>query len=100
MLVQEIQGLELEIIRLKELKVVNRELRKICKMPSLKGDRGGKLGEKGLGGGRDGTGGKLCPCCKKWERKNHNCPHTHCLKPCKKLDEFVAKLKKRGWDIY
>eukprot|EP00831_Metopus_contortus_P014154 TRINITY_DN1583_c0_g1_i2.p2 TRINITY_DN1583_c0_g1~~TRINITY_DN1583_c0_g1_i2.p2 ORF type:complete len:247 (-),score=42.37 TRINITY_DN1583_c0_g1_i2:58-798(-) len=39
---------------------------------------------------------KPCQCCKKWERKFHMCSHLYCPKPCKKMELFIYKLRKRA----
>jgi hypothetical protein len=62
-LVQEIKAIETEIVRLKQIKVLNREFRKIAGLPY-------------------GLSSKICPCCKKIENKGHECPHSYCDENC------------------
>lgn len=65
-LVQEIKALETEIVRLKQQKVLNREFRRIA----------------GLNVNYQSASKSLCPCCKKYEQKNHCCSHTFCEVNC------------------
>lgn len=58
-LIHEIEALENEISRLKKLKLVNRECRKIADLPF-------------------GITTNVCPCCHKLERKKHECTHQFC----------------------
>ena len=73
-LVQEVKALETEIIRLKQMKLLNREFRKIAGLPY-------------------GITSKLCSCCKKMERSNHDCSHLYCEgeKCTKKKNEEIIK---------
>lgn len=72
---QEIEALELELMRLKEAKVIHKEFRRYAQLPL-------------------GVMSKPCTCCRKWEKKKHWCSHHFCLKPCRKQEEiFVSKGK-------
>lgn len=74
-LVHEIDGLENEISRLKKMKMINRECRKIAKLPF-------------------GISTNLCQCCHKMERKKHECTHLFCTPGCprKKAEEIMTNL--------
>ena len=73
----ELYALQQEIARLKAIKTLNKECRKVAKLPI-------------------GITSRPCPCCKKWERKLHYCSHQFCDKPCRKKTEFLVKLKQRA----
>ena len=72
-LLHEIEGLENEISRLKKMKMINRECRKLAKLPF-------------------GINANLCQCCHKLEKKKHECNHLYCGPGCprKKADEAMA----------
>lgn len=74
-LLHEIEGLENEISRLKKMKMLNRECRKIAKLPF-------------------GISTNLCQCCHKMERKKHECTHLFCGPGCprKKAEEIMINL--------
>lgn len=79
-LVQEIKAIETEIVRLKQIKVLNREFRKIAGLPY-------------------GLSSKICPCCKKIENKGHECPHSYCDESCirkKAESQFQSLYSKPG----
>lgn len=69
-LVQEVKALETEIVRLKQMKILNREYRR----------------EAGFHLVNPNT--RPCPCCRKQELKNHFCTHAFCDDNCvrKKLE--------------
>ena len=62
---QEIEAIEREIKRLKEVKIFHKEYRRYAGMPI-------------------GVMSKPCTCCRGWTRKKHLCKHTFCEKPCKR----------------
>ena len=76
-LLQEIEGLENEINRLKCLKLVNRECRKIAGLPF-------------------GITTNFCQCCHLFEKKKHDCSHKYCNNNCprKKAEELMQNLLK------
>ena len=76
-LFNEIEALEHEISRLKTMKLINRECRKIAKLPF-------------------GICTNFCQCCHLVEKKKHNCTHQYCGPNCprKKLDETMMNLVK------
>ena len=76
-LLHEIEALENEISRLKKMKLINRECRKIAKLPF-------------------GICTNFCQCCHLVEKKKHNCSHQFCGPNCprKKLDETMMNLVK------
>jgi hypothetical protein len=88
-LVQEIKAIETEIVRLKQIKVLNRDFRKIAGLPY-------------------GVSSKICPCCKKIENKGHECPHSYCDETCirkKAESQFQSLYSKplstnRGMGLY
>jgi len=57
-LMQEIEALELELMRLKEAKVIHKEYRRYAQMPL-------------------GVLSKPCTCCRKWEKKKNWCSHQY-----------------------
>ena len=65
---QEIEAIDLEIKRLKEVKALHKEYRRFACMPI-------------------GVMSKPCHCCKGWSKKRHNCGHKYCEKPCRKQDQ-------------
>ena len=78
-LLQEIEGLENEINRLKCLKLVNRECRKIAGLPF-------------------GITTNFCQCCHLFEKKKHDCSHKYCNNNCprKKAEELMQNLLKNN----
>ena len=64
-LFHEIEGLENEINRLKCLKIINRECRKIAGLPF-------------------GIATNFCQCCHLFEKKKHDCSHKYCNDNCPK----------------
>ena len=74
-LLHEIEALENEISRLKKMKMINRECRKIAKLPF-------------------GVSTNLCQCCHKMERKKHDCNHLFCGENCarRKAEEIMMNL--------
>lgn len=68
----EIDALELEIMRLKEAKIIHKELRRVVQMPL-------------------GVMSRPCTCCRKWEKKKHWCSHEYCPKPCRKQCDEQAR---------
>ncbi len=70
-LVQEVKALETEIIRLKQMKILSREFRRIAGITQAH------------------PNSKPCPCCRKTEMKNHPCSHNFCDTNCvrKKVEE-------------
>ena len=76
-LLNEIEGLENEINRLKALKLLNRECRKLAGLPF-------------------GITTNFCQCCHLLEKKKHDCSHKYCNDNCprKKQDELVNNLLK------
>ena len=76
-LLHEIEGLEHEINRLKCLKLVNRECRKISGLPF-------------------GITTTFCQCCHLFEKKKHDCSHKYCNNTCnkKKLEEVMQSIIK------
>ena len=76
-LLNEIEGLENEINRLKGLKLINRECRKLSGLPF-------------------GITTNFCQCCHLFEKKKHDCSHKYCNDNCprKKQDELVNNLLK------
>ena len=76
-LLHEIEGLEHEINRLKCLKLVNRECRKISGLPF-------------------GITTTFCQCCHLFEKKKHDCSHKYCNNSCnkKKLEEVMQSIIK------
>ena len=76
-LLHEIEGLEYEINRLKCLKLVNRECRKISGLPF-------------------GITTTFCQCCHLFEKKKHDCSHKYCNNSCnkKKLEEVMQSIIK------
>ena len=78
-LLQEIEGLENEINRLKCLKFVNRECRKIAGLPF-------------------GMTTIFCQCCHLFEKKKHDCSHKYCNNNCtkKKAEELMQNLLKNN----
>ena len=64
---QEIEGLDQEIKRLKEVKALHREYRRFANMPI-------------------GVMSKPCLCCRGWSKKKHFCSHIFCDKPCRKQE--------------
>ena len=78
-LLQEIEGLENEINRLKCLKLINRECRKIAGLPF-------------------GITTNFCQCCHLFEKKKHDCSHKYCNNNCprKKAEELMQNLLKNN----
>ena len=78
-LLNEIEGLENEINRLKYLKLMNRECRKLAGLPY-------------------GISTNFCQCCHLLERKNHDCSHKYCNDNCprKKANELMNNLIKNN----
>ena len=78
-LLNEIEGLENEINRLKALKLINRECRKLAGLPF-------------------GITTTFCQCCHLFERKKHDCSHKYCNDNCtrKKAEELVSNLLKNN----
>ena len=78
-LLNEIEALENEISRLKKMKIVNRECRKISGLPF-------------------GVSTIYCNCCHLVEKKKHNCSHKFCNENCpkKKTDEMMRNLVKES----
>ena len=78
-LLHEIEGLENEINRLKCLKLVNRECRKIAGLPF-------------------GITTNFCQCCHLFEKKKHDCSHKYCNNNCpkKKAEELMQSLLKNN----
>ena len=78
-LLNEIEALENEISRLKKMKIVNRECRKISGLPF-------------------GVSTIFCNCCHLVEKKKHNCSHKFCNENCpkKKTDEMMKNLVKES----
>jgi hypothetical protein len=76
-LLNEIEGLENEIYRLKSLKLINRECRKLAGLPF-------------------GITTNFCQCCHLFEKKKHDCSHKFCNDSCprKKADELMNNLLK------
>ena len=76
-LLHEIEGLEHEINRLKCLKLINRECRKIAGLPF-------------------GITTNFCQCCHLFEKKKHDCSHKYCNNNCpkKKVEELMQNLIK------
>ena len=76
-LLNEIEGLENEINRLKILKLVNRECRKLAGLPF-------------------GVTTNFCQCCHLFEKKKHDCSHKFCNDNCprKKMEESMNNLLK------
>jgi hypothetical protein len=76
-LLNEIEGLENEINRLKILKLVNRECRKLAGLPF-------------------GVTTNFCQCCHLFEKKKHDCSHKFCNENCprKKIEESMNNLLK------
>ena len=76
-LLQEIEGLENEINRLKCLKLVNRECRKLAGFPF-------------------GINTIFCQCCRLFDKKKHDCTHKYCNNNCskKKQEELMQNLLK------
>ena len=76
-LLNEIEGLENEINRLKSLKLINRECRKLAGLPF-------------------GITTNFCPCCHLFEKKKHDCSHKFCNDNCpkKKQEELMSNLLK------
>ena len=69
---QEIDALEIELKRLKEVKAINKEFRRFACMPI-------------------GVMSKPCPCCRGWTKKKHLCTHQFCdAKICKKKEQDFA----------
>ena len=64
-LVQEIKALETEVLRLKQIKLLNKEFRKVSGMHKY-----------------NVASGKLCLCCNKVEPANHFCVHSCCEDNC------------------
>ena len=79
MLLNEIEGLENEINRLKCLKLINRECRKIAGLPF-------------------GITTNFCQCCHLFEKKKHDCSHKYCNDNCprKKAEELMNNLIKNN----
>lgn len=75
---QEIQALDSEIKRLKELKAIHKEFRRYVEMPS-------KIVY--LIFNVVGVMSRPCACCRGWSKKKHYCSHEFCEKPCKKQEE-------------
>lgn len=78
-LLNEIEGLENEINRLKCLKLINRECRKIAGLPF-------------------GITTNFCQCCHLFEKKKHDCSHKYCNDNCprKKAEELMNNLLKNN----
>ena len=78
-LLNEIEGLENEINRLKALKLINRECRKLAGLPF-------------------GITTTFCQCCHLFERKKHDCSHKFCNDNCprKKAEELMSNLIKNN----
>jgi len=78
-LLNEIEGLENEINRLKILKLINRECRKIAGLPY-------------------GITTNFCQCCHLFEKKKHDCSHKYCNDNCpkKKVEELMSNLLKNS----
>ena len=78
-LLNEIEGLENEINRLKTLKLINRECRKIAGLPY-------------------GITTNFCQCCHLFEKKKHDCSHKYCNDNCqkKKVEELMSNLLKNN----
>lgn len=78
-LFHEIEGLENEINRLKCLKIINRECRKIAGLPF-------------------GIATNFCQCCHLFEKKKHDCSHKYCNDNCpkKKAEELMQNLLKNN----
>ena len=81
-LLNEIEGLENEINRLKSLKLINRECRKIAGLPY-------------------GITTNYCQCCHLFEKKKHDCSHKYCNNNCpkKKVEELMNNLIKNNNNI-
>lgn len=77
-LLNEIEGLENEINRLKKIKMINRECRKIAGLPF-------------------GIITVYCQCCHLIVKKKHDCSHAFCGDNCakKKADELMNDLLKK-----
>ena len=69
---QEIEALDAEVRRLKEVKVMHKEFRRYSCMPI-------------------GVMSKPCACCRGWTKKKHLCTHKFCDKPCRKQDQELAQ---------
>ena len=78
-LLNEIEGLENEINRLKSIKIINRECRKIAGLPF-------------------GISTNFCQCCHLFEKKKHDCSHKFCNENCprKKAEELMMNLIKNN----
>ena len=78
-LLNEIEGLENEINRLKALKLLNRECRKLAGLPF-------------------GISTNFCQCCHLLEKKKHDCSHKYCNDNCprKKAEELMNNLLKNN----
>ena len=78
-LLNEIEGLENEINRLKALKLMNRECRKLAGLPF-------------------GITTNFCQCCHLLEKKKHECSHKYCNDNCprKKAEELMSNLLKNN----
>ena len=78
-LLNEIEGLENEINRLKALKLLNRECRKLAGLPF-------------------GITTNFCQCCHLLEKKKHDCSHKYCNDNCprKKAEELMNNLLKNN----
>ena len=78
-LLNEIEGLENEINRLKSIKIINRECRKIAGLPF-------------------GISTNFCQCCHLFEKKKHECSHKFCSENCprKKAEELMMNLIKNN----
>ena len=76
-LLNEIEGLENEINRLKILKLMNRECRKLAGLPF-------------------GITTNFCQCCHLFEKKKHDCSHKYCNDNCprKKAEESMNNILK------
>lgn len=70
---QEIEALDSEIKRLKEVKALHKEYRRFACMPV-------------------GVMSKPCYCCRGWSKKKHFCSHSFCEKPCKKNEQEQTQL--------
>ena len=78
-LLNEIESLENEINRLKALKLLNRECRKLAGLPF-------------------GITTNFCQCCHLLEKKKHDCSHKYCNDNCprKKAEELMNNLLKNN----
>jgi len=69
---QEVDALDMEVKRLKEVKAMHKEFRRYACLPI-------------------GVMSKPCVCCRGWTRKKHLCTHKFCDKPCRKQEQELAQ---------